>query len=169
MLLKRLNSYAKQHPLHKALQGLGRLYKTDFILRVVDDPQLRANIEGILTRVEHSNKFGSAVTLGNDSSFDWPTDGERQIAAGCRTLIMNVINYYNLLYLSEKLRLCKTILERDELLRTILKSSTHTWHHINLAGEYDFSDETVPPVQFDLRALLNLPLVRPPSKRNPPK
>ena len=168
-LLKRLNSYARQHPLHKALQSLGRLYKTDFILRVVEDPQLRANIEGILTRVEHSNKFGSAVTLGNDSSFDWPTDGERQIAAGCRTLIMNAINYYNLLYLSEKLRQCKTTRERDELLRTILKSSTHTWHHINLAGEYDFSEETVPAVQFDLKALLNLPLVRPRSKRNDPK
>jgi TnpA family transposase len=168
-LLKRLNSYARQHPLHKALQSLGRLYKTDFILRVVEAPQLRANIEGILTRVEHSNKFGSAVTLGNDSSFDWPTDGERQIAAGCRTLIMNAINYYNLLYLSEKLRQCKTTKEREELLQTILKSSTHTWHHINLAGEYDFSDETMPPVQFDLKALLNLPLVRPQSKRNDPK
>lgn len=62
-------------------------------------------------RVEHGNKFGSAVTLGNDSSFAWPTDGERQIAAGCWTLIMNAINYYNLLYLSEKLRQCKPTLE----------------------------------------------------------
>ncbi|GAA4461182.1 hypothetical protein GCM10023189_36530 [Nibrella saemangeumensis] len=169
MLLKRLNSYARQHPLHKALRDLGRLYKTDFILRVVADPELRASIEGILTRVEHGNKFGSAVTLGNDSSFDWPTDQERQIAAGCRTLIMNVINYYNLLYLSEKLRQSKTTLEREELLRTILKSSTHTWHHINLAGEYDFSDETIPPVQFDLKALLSFPLVRPRNKGNGPK
>ncbi|WP_345248339.1 hypothetical protein [Nibrella saemangeumensis] len=52
--------------------------------------------------------------MGNDSSFDWPTDQEHQIAAGCRTLIMNVINYYNLLYLSEKLRQCKTTLEHTK-------------------------------------------------------
>ncbi|WP_345248337.1 hypothetical protein [Nibrella saemangeumensis] len=51
-------------------------------------------------------------------------------------------------------------------MRTILKSSTHTWHHINLVGEYDFSDETIPPVQFDLKALLNFPLVRPRNKGN---
>lgn len=163
-LLKRLNSYARQHPLYKALRDLGRLYKTDFILRVVADPELRASGESILTRVEHGNKFGNAVTLGNNGSFDWPTEEERQIAGGCRTLIMNAINYYNLLYLSEKLRQCKSSSEREDLLRTILKSSTHTWHHINLAGEYDFSDESVPPAQFDLKALLNFPLIRPHSR-----
>lgn len=125
-LLKRLNSYARQHPLHKALRDLGRLYKTDLILRVVDDRQLRASIEGMLSKVEHSNKFSHAVTLGNNGSFDWPTQRERDIASGCRMLIMNTINFYNLLYLSEKLRQCKTATEREELLKTILKSSTHT-------------------------------------------
>lgn len=160
-LLKRLNSYARQHPLYKALRDLGRLYKTDLILRVVDDRNLRASIEGMLSKVEHSNKFSHAVTLGNNGSFDWPTQQERDVASGCRMLIMNTINFYNLLYLSEKLRQCKTATERDDLLKTILKSSTHTWHHINLAGEYDFSDGTLPPVIFDFKALIDLPLIRP--------
>ncbi|NBB23083.1 Tn3 family transposase [Runella sp. CRIBMP] len=53
---------------------------------------------------------------------------------------MNAINYYNLLYLSERLRQCSTESELQELLRTILQSSTHSWHHINLRGEYDFTD-----------------------------
>lgn len=35
---------------------------------------------------------------------------------------MNVINYYNLLYLSDKLRQCKTEVEREDLLKTILQS-----------------------------------------------
>ena len=26
------------------------------------------------------------------------------------------------------------------MLATILRSSTHTWHHINLQGEFDFSE-----------------------------
>ncbi|GAB3047676.1 hypothetical protein [Spirosoma pulveris] len=33
-----------------------------------------------------------------------------------------------------------------------------TWHRINLAGEYDFSDGTMPPVVFDWKALINFPL-----------
>ncbi|MFD2574143.1 hypothetical protein ACFSUS_26135 [Spirosoma soli] len=51
---------------------------------------------------------------------------------------MNDINFHNLLCLSKKLRQCASEADRQELLATILKSSTHTWHHINLSGEYVF-------------------------------
>ena len=61
---------------------------------------------------------------------------------------MNAINFYNLLYLTEKLRECATKTEREDLLKTILQSSTHTWRHINLAGEYDFSELVLPDVAF---------------------
>ncbi|WP_461116833.1 hypothetical protein [Spirosoma jeollabukense] len=44
-----------------------------------------------------------------------------------------------------------------------------TWHGINLAGEYDFSDETMPPVVFDWKALLNFPLTRPGFSERIPK
>ena len=160
-LLKRLNSYSRQHPLYRALKDLGRLYKTDYILRYVHDPDLRATVEGMLTQMEHSNKFSSAVTLGNNQALGWQTDRERQIATGSKVVIMNAINYYNLLYLSERLRQCPTKNERDELLGTILQSSTHTWHHINLGGEYDFTDAEALETGFDLEALLNFSLSRP--------
>ena len=147
-------------PAYKALKDLGRLYKTDYILRYVADPELRATVEGMLTQVEHGNKFSSAVTLGNNQAFGWQTQREGEIAIGCRLVIMNTINLYNLLYLSEKLRQCAGERDRQELLTTTLKSSTHTWHHINLGGEYDFSDSTV-PASFDLDMLMSFPLSRP--------
>ena len=153
-ILKRLNSYARQHPLYKALKELGRLYKTEYILRYVDQPELRESVKGMLTKVEHANKFSSAVTLGNNQAFGWQTQQEGQIADGCKRLIMNAINFYNLLYLTEKIRGCTTATEREDLLKTILQSSTHTWHHINLAGEYDFSESVLPDVVFDLEALM---------------
>jgi len=165
-LLKRLNSYARQHPLYKALKDLGRLYKTEYILRYVADPELRATLEGMLSKVEHSNKFSSAVTLGNNQALNWPTERERTIANGCRAIIINAINFYNLLCLSEKLRQCRHSNDRTELLRTILKSSTHTWHHINMGGEYDFSAPAPLDASFDLSTLINFPLVKPtPSSR----
>jgi hypothetical protein len=92
----------------------------------VHDPDLRATLEGMLTQMEHSNKFGSAVTLGNNQALGWQTARERQIATGCKIVIMNAISYYNLLYLSERLRQCSTEDEREELLGTILQSSTDT-------------------------------------------
>lgn len=157
-ILKRLNSYGRQHPLYRALKDLGRLYKTEYILRYIDDPNLRESVEEMLTRVEHSNKFGSAVTLGNNQALGWQSYQEGKIATGCKRLIMNAINFYNLLYLTEKLRQCPTESERAELLRTILHSSTHTWHHINLGGEYDFSESPSGEPVFDLDALIAFPL-----------
>ena len=32
----------------------------------------------------------------------------------------------------------------------VLRSNTHTWHHVNLQGEYDFSEESPMAVLFDL-------------------
>uniref|UniRef100_UPI0035C97D4D Tn3 family transposase n=1 Tax=uncultured Fibrella sp. TaxID=1284596 RepID=UPI0035C97D4D len=79
-LFKRLNSYDRQHPLYRALVDLGRLYKSDYILRYVDDPALRAGVEGILTRVEHANRFAKAIVLGNNQAFGWVTYHEQLVA-----------------------------------------------------------------------------------------
>lgn len=84
-------SYSRQHPLYRALKDLGRLYKTDYILRYVHDPNPRATVEGMLTQMEHSNKFSSAVTLGNNQALSWQAERERQIAIGSK-VIMNAIN-----------------------------------------------------------------------------
>ena len=62
---------------------------------------------------------------------------------------MNVINYWNLLYLTSKLNGCHQPTERHELLRVILASNTHTWHHINLQGEYDFLEDSPANILFD--------------------
>jgi TnpA family transposase len=40
-LLKRLSSYSRQHPLYKALKEFGKIHKTMFLLRYMDDLGLR--------------------------------------------------------------------------------------------------------------------------------
>ena len=77
---KRLNSYDRQHPLYRALRDLGRLYKTDYILRYVDEPELRKTVEGILTRVEHANRFAKAIVIGNNQALGWATYLEQLVA-----------------------------------------------------------------------------------------
>jgi TnpA family transposase len=39
-LFRRLNSYSKQHPLYQALKEFGKILKSDFILRFIDDVEL---------------------------------------------------------------------------------------------------------------------------------
>ena len=115
-------------------------------------------METTLTRVEHANRFAKAIVLGNNGQFGWVTYHEQLIAEGCKRLIMNAINYWNLLYLSDKLKHCQTRLEQSELLRLIRYSNTHTWHHINLQGEYDFTDEQQIASLFDLHEAQANPL-----------
>lgn len=156
-LFKRLNSYDRQHPLYRALRDLGRLYKTDYILRYIDQPGLRERVEGILTRVEHANRFAKAIVIGNNAQFGWNTYHEQLVAEGCKRLIMNAINYWNLLYLTDRLNQCTHSTDRRDLLMQIVRSNTHTWHHINLQGEYDFSDDTVAVSLFDLKKTQHSP------------
>lgn len=62
-----------------------------------------------------------------------------------------------LLYLSEKLAETPEGTQRDELLEQMKRSSILTWQHINLHGEYDFSDEKLKHMhQFNISQIFSL-------------
>jgi TnpA family transposase len=155
VILRRLSSYSRQNPLYKALKELGRLYKTIYILRYISQEDLRKSVEGILSKVENANHFAKAIMLGNTQEFNWATQYEQLTAEGCKRLIINAINYYNLLLLSEQICKCKTQQQKEDLIKIIAQTSTHTWHHINLHGEFDFSEHQNKP-NFDMKAILSL-------------
>ena len=64
-LLQRLSHYSRQHPLFRAIKNLGKIIKTIFILRYIDDVELRQAIEKQLNKTESLNKFAKAVFFGN--------------------------------------------------------------------------------------------------------
>lgn len=152
-LFKRLNSYARKHPLYKALTDLGRIYRTLYTLRYIDQPELRKSVEGVLSIVEHANNLALAITQGNNQQLIWVFHEDQLKAEGCKRLMMNAINYYNLLLLSEKLRKCRSKEEKDPLLSIIEQSSTHTWRHFNLSGTYDFSEVKI-GTPFDIKTIM---------------
>lgn len=152
-LFKRLNSYARKHPLYKALTDLGRIYRTIYTLRYIDQPELRKSVEGVLSIVEHANNLALAITQGNNQQLMWALQEDQLKAEGCKRLMMNTINCYNLLLLSEKHRKCQSKEEKQQLLKIIEQSSTHTWRHFNLSGTYDFS-EVKTGTFFDIKAIM---------------
>ncbi|EFO31914.1 transposase [Roseibium sp. TrichSKD4] len=56
-IFRRLNSYSRQHSLYKAMKAFGQIVKSLFILRYVDDLDLRQAIEKQLNKVELANRF----------------------------------------------------------------------------------------------------------------
>lgn len=156
-LFRRLNSYSKQHPLYKALKDLGRLYKTIYVYEYMDDEVIRKSVSGSLSKIESSNKFSKAIMVGNNQELIWATRKEQLIAERCKALIANSINTYNLMLLSEKLVSAASEEDKQVLLKKIIATSTQSWAHINLVGEYDFSDGKDYKT-FDLDALKKLML-----------
>lgn len=140
-LFKRLNSYSRQHPLYHALKEFGKIPKSDFLLRYTDLVELRQAIEKQLNKGENVNKFARAVSFGNSQEFLYGEKIEQEMAEGCRRLIKNAIICWNYLYLTQKLAEAESEERRQELLMAVRNGSVVTWQHINLHGEYDFSDE----------------------------
>ncbi|MPR37380.1 Tn3 family transposase [Cytophagaceae bacterium SJW1-29] len=79
-----------------------------------------------------ANPDGVTNNFWIQGSIGWTTYHEQLIAEGCKRLIMNAINYWNLLHLTDKIQACPKLAAYEELLVMILRSNTHTWHHVNL-------------------------------------
>jgi len=156
-LLKRLSSYSRQHPLYRALKAFGQIIKTIYILQYIDDLLLRQAVEKQLNKMESANKFEKAVFYGNNQEFQQETKEEQLIAEGCKRLIANAIICWNYLYISQKLADVKTEDEQKILISRIKQGSIITWQHINLHGEFDFSDENIRnSFPFSLPKILDL-------------
>ena len=140
-LFRRLNSYSKQHALYRALKGFGKILKSIFLLRYIDDVELRRAIERQLNKIENSHQFSRAISVGNGRELDQAEKPDQEVAEGCKRLIKNAIVCWNYLYLTQKIAEAPDAATRAALLESVAAGSAVSWRHINLLGEYDFSDE----------------------------
>ena len=140
-IFQRLNSYSKQHSLYQTVKAFGQIIKSLFILRYLDEVKLRQAIEKQLNKVELANRFTRAVAVGSPREFMQAEKGDQEIAESCNRLIKNCIICWNYLYLAHKLRQITDEGEKEQLLGIISSHSIMTWAHINMLGEYDFSEE----------------------------
>lgn len=139
-LFKRLNSYSKQHPLYKALKEFGKIIKSLYMLSYISDVKLRQAIEKQLNKGELSNRFNRAISFGGNQQLSFAEKEVLDIADACRRLIRNAVLCWNYLYLSKQLAQAKPD-KQSAIIQSMKAGSPITWQHINMHGEYDFSDE----------------------------
>ena len=101
--------------------------KSLFILRYVDEPELRQEIEKQLNKVELANSFTRAVVVGNPRGLEHADKAGQEIAESCNRLIKNSIICWNYLYLTRRIEAAKTPEERDKLLQMIATHSPQSW------------------------------------------
>lgn len=118
----------------------------------MDDQDLRKRID----KLESTHHFARAVFYGQNGQLRYAGKEEQQVADACKRLVQNVIVCWNCLYLNQQLFQARPT-ERQALADAIARMSPVSWQHINLQGEFDFSDEALTQaLQFDLGALLTV-------------
>ena len=85
--------------------------------------------------------FTRAVAVGNPREYTQTEKEEQEIAEACNRLIRNSIICWNYLYLTKQVEKAPEAEAREKLLRLIAAHSPMSWAHINMLGEYDFSEE----------------------------
>ena len=81
---------------------------------------------------------------------------EQEMVVGCQRLIQNIIVLWNVLYLSQKLATTELEDKQQEILKIIRNGSTQLWGHVNLHGEYDFTQDIEELVIFDIKKIMAL-------------
>lgn len=136
-IMKRLSSYDKQHRLYVALKEFGRIIKTCFILDIIDNVELRQQIEKQLNKGELSNRFQGAIVFANNQELTQVGRDEQEQAAMCQMILQNIIVLWNYVKLTKVIMTSDT-LQRPFLMENITNGSILMWRHVNMLGTYDF-------------------------------
>ena len=155
LVMKRLNSYAVHNPLYRALGELGKLVRTNFILRYIDDEGVRHQIHQQQEKMESAHALSRAVTYGNNGVLQYANQEKLQTLEGCKRLIINSIICWNYLYM-DRLLLQATQSERSVLQQVLPRTSPVSWQHINFHGEFTLDEDLVrDPLEESLAAILS--------------
>jgi TnpA family transposase len=140
--LKRLSSSTTKNHFYQANVQLGRILKTEHILRWMSDPLKRKRTRKGLLKVEQIHALARDITYGNRGRFKGKTLEEITSSGNCTTLIMAAIIYWQAKEIS------RIVQEHDpEEAGVDLTLLTHVspieWSNVILYGEYKLNKNLV--------------------------
>ncbi len=134
----KLSAYARKNKTRTALWEYDNIIRSLYLLRFIDEPPLRRNVQLALNRGKNYNKLRKAVAFANFGKLRFKNEHEQQIWQECSRLITNCIIIYNATILSNLLEYKQSIGDLDGV-AALKKVSLVAWQHINLHGRYEFT------------------------------
>jgi len=101
IVVQRLTSSYPSDRLSKAFTNLGRILKTQYILRYITDPELRRMIQRQLNKGEYRHKLPRRVFFADQGEFTTGDYEEIMNKASCLSLVSNAILYWNTIKINE--------------------------------------------------------------------
>ena len=95
VIVQRLTNSFPSDRLSKAFTNLGRIIKTQYILRYLTDEQLRRTVQRQLNKGEYRHKLPRRIFFADQGEFTTGDYEEIMNKASCLSLVSNAILYWN--------------------------------------------------------------------------
>ncbi len=152
LLLAKLQAFPRQNALARALQEYGRLVKTLFILRYLQQPELRKRVGRQLNKGESLHALRETVHFAHHGNVRHRQLADQAAQALCLTLVVNCVAAFNAGLLTpavEQLRTTGFQIDDDDVSHL---GPTMT-EHINVHGRYHFNLDQAPKGLRDMPAV----------------
>jgi TnpA family transposase len=135
VMLRKLAAYERQNQLDLALQEIGRVERTLFMLDWLESPALRQRCQAGLNKSEQRHQLTQAICTFKQGRIADRTHEAQQFRASGLNLLIAAIVYWNSTYLSDAIAHLRAQGEiiPDELLAHV---SPVGWNHIGFSGDF---------------------------------
>lgn len=139
IIVERLMNSSPNDRLTKAFINLGRIIKTQYILRYITDPELRRTVQIQLNKGEYRHKLPRRVFFADQGEFTTGDYAAIMNKASCLSLVSNAVLYYNTLHIND---LVKDLRSRGEVIEdeTLSHISLLPYKHVIPNGSYFIED-----------------------------
>jgi TnpA family transposase len=135
--LKRLASCTAKNRFYRANRDLGRVFKTEFLLGYLSEPQLRSRIRRGLLKVEQLHALARDVYYGRRGQINARELHEQMNSCSCLTLILASVIYWQAKEISRVVRWCQPEADKDKIDIALLEHvSPIEWDNVILYGQY---------------------------------
>lgn len=133
--IKRLAGFTSKNHFYRANRDLGRLFKTEFILKYMSEPQLRRRIRRGLLKVDQLHALARDVYYGRRGRINARELHEQMNSCSCLTLILACIIYWQAREIDRVLN--EGDPEGNRINTSLLEHiSPIEWENVVLYGEY---------------------------------
>lgn len=101
VIVQRLTNSFPSDRLSKAMTNLGRIIKTEYILRYLTDPELRRTVQLQLNKGEYRHRLPRRIFFADQGEFTTGDYEEIMNKASCLSLVSNAILYWNTLKITD--------------------------------------------------------------------
>jgi TnpA family transposase len=139
-----LAGYSGKNHFYRANRELGRIFKTEHILRIMSDPLARQQTRRGLLKSEEMNALARQVAYGKQGKITARDIQAQRNTSSCLTLIMAAIIYWQAKEISRVIQECDPSGSQVDL--SLLKHiSPIGWENVILYGEYVLNRNLIRP------------------------